>query len=406
MQSMSRRAWVYVFVFYTAGSAIFLLSFALARPAPPDWLVFGVLLALAGLAQLFKAEAPNHQLYHPAYIFLFSAVLLLDPFYFNVIVIVAHLAEWLKERLLDSPYLRDWYIQPFNIAMHIFLGNAARLVYLQVVSDPGDLTSLAALAGAVLAALLYVFLNHLIIGTVIFLARQVSLRELEILKLENLATDFIMLLVGYAGAILISIDIWLILPAMAPLFLIYRALSVPQLQQRANTDPKTGLWNAEYFVNALKVEMARSDRFTRPLTVVMADIDLLRNINNTYGHLAGDAVLVGVASILKASFREYDIVARFGGEEFAVLIPETAPATALERIESVRSRIEASEFVSPTTRQRIKATMSFGVAGINGGKMETDELLHCADIAVYAAKLSGRNQTCLYTDRLRETLSI
>jgi diguanylate cyclase (GGDEF)-like protein len=336
-----------------------------------------------------------------------SGALLLDPFLFNLMVIISHLAEWVKERWLKSKHLQDWYIQPFNMGMHILLGASVRLIYNWINPDPGDFTTWYALTGAILGAVVYVSLNHLIVGLVISLARTVSFKESGILDRESLAIDFMMLVIGYICAVLMSLNYWLIIPALSPLYLIYRALSVPQLKQQANVDPKTGLWNAVYFSKALEIEMNRAIRHERPLTVVMADIDLLRNINNTYGHIAGDAVLKGVADIFRASFREYDVIARFGGEEFSILIPETSARSAIERIESVRSKIEIAEFESPINhQQRIRATMSFGIAEMNGGKRSTKELLHCADVAVYAAKLNGRNQCCIYSDELLGVLNI
>jgi len=150
---------------------------------------------------------------------------------------------------------------------------------------------------------------------------------------------------------------------LLPLYPIYSTLKVPALERKTETDSKTGLFNASYFEHALASELKRADRFDRPLTVVMADLDLLRNINNTYGHLAGDEVLRGVANILKGSVREYDVVARFGGEEFAILIPETTPQQAYPRVESIRSSIERADFMVPTSVTPIQATMSFGVSG-------------------------------------------
>jgi diguanylate cyclase (GGDEF)-like protein len=130
----------------------------------------------------------------------------------------------------------------------------------------------------------------------------------------------------------------------------------------------------------------------------MADLDLLRNINNTYGHLAGDEVLIGVAKILKASVREYDIAARFGGEEFAILLPETTIQQAYERAEHIRKAIEGAEFMVPTNTSPIRATMSFGIACRESFSQITDEIIHNADTALYHSKLSGRNRAYAYTN--------
>jgi diguanylate cyclase (GGDEF)-like protein len=404
---MQKSAWAYIGFIYFAGATIVAASLLSINISSQNWLLFFIILAFTTLTQLLRVEAPTHQLYHPAYMFIMLGALLLHPLLFNLVVIISHLAEWIKERALRSKNLKVWYIQPFNIAMHILLGAAVRLIYTSINPNPGDLTSVLAILGAFLGAMVYVSLNHLIVGLVISLARRISFKGSGILNFESLTMDFSMLMLGYASAVLMSFNVWLLIPEIFPLFVIYQALSVPQLKLQANIDPKTGLWNADYFIKTLEIEINRAIRHERPLTVVMADIDLLRNINNTYGHIAGDAVLVGIADILRASFREYDVIARFGGEEFAIMIPETCAAIALERIESVRKEIEAAEFRSQINQQRrIRATMSFGIAEINGGGKDAKELLHCADVAVYAAKLNGRNQSCLYSIELSHVLDV
>lgn len=137
---------------------------------------------------------------------------------------------------------------------------------------------------------------------------------------------------------------------------------MPSLQQQTRIEPKTGLYNAKYFAEALETELERADCFDRPLTIVMADVDLLRNINNTYGHLAGDTVLIGIANLLREAVREYDVVSRFGGEEYAILMPETALSEALPLIERMRAAIDQAQFEISTSVTPLSATMSFGVA--------------------------------------------
>jgi diguanylate cyclase (GGDEF)-like protein len=143
-------------------------------------------------------------------------------------------------------------------------------------------------------------------------------------------------------------------------------------------------------------ELARSNRFDRPLSIILADLDLLRNINNTYGHLAGDEVLIGVSKAMKNAIRDYDVVCRFGGEEFAILLPETTLSHAYERAEILRKAIECIEFTVPTSVIPIHATMSFGVAHRENFSQSADEITHNADLALYHSKLSGRNRTFAY----------
>ena len=133
-------------------------------------------------------------------------------------------------------------------------------------------------------------------------------------------------------------------------------------------------------------------RFERPMSLIMADLDLLRDINNTYGHLAGDAVLRGIAQIFRAQLRHYDVPARFGGEEFSILLPETPPDQALEIAERIRRAVAEASFEVETSSEPIRATVSIGVAGFPKDATDANDLIHQADLAVYRAKLQGRNR--------------
>src|SRR5881296_695392 len=171
---------------------------------------------------------------------------------------------------------------------------------------------------------------------------------------------------------------WLIPFVVAPLVLIHRSLSVPQLQAEARVDPKTGLFNARHFAAALAEELGRAQRFERPMSLIMADLDLLRNINNTYGHLAGDAVLTGIADILRRHVRDYDVAARFGGEEFAIVLPETSLREAWRIAERIREATATTPIWAESVRQHVTVTLSLGVASFPAHGSDPDDLLHHA----------------------------
>ncbi|HEX9615936.1 MAG TPA: GGDEF domain-containing protein [Anaerolineales bacterium] len=394
---MTKKAWIYIGSILLLGLTLGVSALIRLELNYQPWPTYAIIFMLAITTQFFKSEAPTHQLYHPSLMFAFAGVLLMPPAWYTLMVLVAHALEWIKETCVQGEHLRRWYLQPFNISSHLISGLAAGLVYRTVNPVPSDLTSLPAVAGALLGGLAYVFLNHLMVGGALVLARGVSWKESGILGVENLSTDFVMLILGFVIANLMAVNLWLVIPALTPLYLIYRGLAVPILQQQANTDSKTGLWNAEYFKRVLETELSRAIRFSRPLTIVMADLDFLRNINNAYGHLAGDAVLIEVAKLLKEFFRDYDLIARFGGEEFSILMPETTPEGAFARIEAVREAIARAEFEAPITHARFNATMSFGLAGLANDIWTVKEMIHCADVAVYQSKIQGRNRTNIYS---------
>ena len=203
------------------------------------------------------------------------------------------------------------------------------------------------------------------------------------------ATQFAM---GASAALVWASNPYAIIFALSPLYLIHLTLQLPILQLRSETDSKTNLYNSRYFNARLEKELARADRANQSLSVVMADLDLLRNINNTYGHLAGDTVLITIADILKKQVRNYDTVARFGGEEFAIIMPETTPEKAFARVDEIRQAIESTPIEISTSSTPIHVTMSFGIAGRASAEQKQSEIVHNADLALYQAKQTGRNQ--------------
>jgi diguanylate cyclase (GGDEF)-like protein/putative nucleotidyltransferase with HDIG domain len=248
-----------------------------------------------------------------------------------------------------------------------------------------------ALAGLV-ASVVFVATNHLLLAAMMHFAERTRISKSELFTIESLSTDLILAALGVAFATLWLTNPWLILATVAPLVLIHRSLNVPALEEEARIDPKTGLFNARHFTAELREELARAQRFDRPMSVIMADLDLLRDINNAYGHLAGDAVLRGIAMVFQRELRDYDVPARFGGEEFAILLPETGPDQALEIADRIRRAVAASTFEVETSSEPITATISCGVAGFPKDGADVNELIHQADLAVYRAKLQGRNR--------------
>ena len=350
-------------------------------PHTPGWTTFVILGLIAAVAQLFVVRTPRNQSYHTTIVFLIPAAMLLPPELVAFMGLIQHIPEWLKNR-------SAWYIQIFNICNWTLSILAAYAAFHAVLGIDAGSDVQYAVAGIAAAASM-VAVNHILMAPMLHLARGHSIRESGLFSFPSLSTDLVLAMLGVAMAFFWSINPWLIPFAVAPLLLIHRSLSVPQLQEEARVDPKTGLFNARHFAAALNEELVRAERFERPLSLVMADLDLLRDINNTYGHLAGDAVLQGIAEVFRAQLRHYDVPARFGGEEFAILLPETPPEQAFEIAERIRRTVAASSFDVETSSEPIRATISIGVAGFPRDGADANELIHQADLAVYRAKLAG-----------------
>lgn len=161
-----------------------------------------------------------------------------------------------------------------------------------------------------------------------------------------------------------------------------------RLKHLASTDPLTGLANRALFFATADVEIKRMRRLSHPLAVVMVDIDFFKRINDTHGHDAGDAALSAFAKLCHGSLRGHDLAARLGGEEFALLLPETTPEEALALAE--RLRREVSELTIPGTEVRM--TISAGVSAVTPGEGSVEDALARADRALYGAKNGGRNR--------------
>ena len=167
------------------------------------------------------------------------------------------------------------------------------------------------------------------------------------------------------------------------------------LQYESAHDPLTALWNRGAIVGFLKNEVERQQRSSQPLGVMMADVDHFKKINDTYGHLVGDAVLKEVGRRLADGVRSYDSVGRYGGEEFLVIVPGCKAADLVTSAERLRSSIAESSF--ETSAGPLAVTLSVGAAsGSNDGlRQDIELLLRAADRALYVAKAEGRNRVAV-----------
>ena len=166
-----------------------------------------------------------------------------------------------------------------------------------------------------------------------------------------------------------------------------------QLVGMATHDQLTGLYNRHYLNDALSKKVAHAKRHSEPLSVIIVDIDHFKSVNDTYGHLTGDLILKAVGSAMQSGARKEDIAARFGGEEFIVLLDNCTAHDAQVKAEHLRSQIEA---LHP---EEIAVTASFGVAQLQQDTQRYEDLLKNADTALYIAKEEGRNRVVIYEEK-------
>jgi diguanylate cyclase (GGDEF)-like protein len=187
---------------------------------------------------------------------------------------------------------------------------------------------------------------------------------------------------------------------------IRRAFDLEQTRRMANTDGLTGLYNHRHLQERLQQEIVRTERYKRPLSVIMGDLDQFKGFNDAFGHPRGDELLIEVARTLRKLSRASDILARYGGEEFTLVLPETSAEDARVLAERVRQCVadldcgEAAGAKAPDpshTDPRSKVTLSLGVAAhVPGNSKEV--LIEAADAALYQAKRAGRNRVVVAGD--------
>ncbi len=168
------------------------------------------------------------------------------------------------------------------------------------------------------------------------------------------------------------------------------ALRVQRAEALSVTDDLTQLYNSRYLSQVLRRETKRASRSGRPLSLLFVDLDGFKTVNDTHGHLFGSRALVEAASVIRASARETDVVSRFGGDEFALVLPDTGSDGALAVGERIRERIAAYEFLN-TDGLNMRLTVSIGVATLPDVAVSAEALIQAADEAMYYVKDHGKN---------------
>jgi diguanylate cyclase (GGDEF)-like protein len=378
-------------------TAVVATAFSISRTeelATSEWRLALVLAAGAAVAQLFVVVTPGNQSYHMTPVLIVAAAILLPPPLIVLVAVFQHVPEWLKERY-------PWYIQTFNIANYALSGLATYVAF-DYVSARGDGLvpdeDLHLFLAGIAAAATFVVANHVLLALVLVFARGHTLRGTGLFSLQSLSTDFVLALLGVVFATIWLENPWLSALVLAPLVLVHRTLALPKLEAEARQDPKTELANARYFSETLAEALEKAERESEPLSLLLADLDLLRDINNAYGHLAGDAVLVGVAGVFRSHIRPEDTAARFGGEEFALLLPGMSAREAAAVAERIRVAVSDEPFEVDTSSEPISATISIGVASYPDDAATAQELIYRADVAAYRAKAQGRNRVAVSGD--------
>ena len=302
---------------------------------------------------------------------------------------------WGHQRLRHQ-HAKLFFLATFALSTWLLSGAAAHLVMMTTAGHTWGLPpALARALAIVVAILVYTSVNRATVyssyaswgglnGQTIVGGWDDNLLEMSTLCLGGLAS------------VAVVYEPWLTPLVLLPMILLQRGALIRELETVASTDSKTGLLNAIAWEQLALRELSRSARDSLNVAILIIDLDRFKAVNDIYGHLVGDVVLREIGRCLVAELRDYDVVGRFGGEEFVALLPDAGAAEAAVIAERVRARINTLQMsaLSPSTIVSQDSTLSasIGVACCPSDGTELQELLHAADAALYVAKNAGRNR--------------
>jgi diguanylate cyclase (GGDEF)-like protein len=329
-------------------------------------------------------------------IWLVAAVCCLPPLLVLGMVMLTRGQRWLA---FDRPAHRNW----FSAAAITLSACAASGVLLAAGHRPPPMTdvpgSLAELAVLAAVSIVYWVAQVLLVGSAIALTTTRPRLVDLVGDLELNAIDVATVCLGVLVSIALTHAPLVILFGVPVAVVLHRAILVRQFENDARQDAKTGLANTVHWRQIARKELTTAGRRSEGVGVLIIDLDHFKNLNDRYGHLAGDDVLRAVADALRAEVPDFDFVARFGGEEFSILVPGVHSQTSLlhtgDRIRRTLERLSVAVTGDQGDTAVVGVTASVGAAMFPDHALNLDDLLRTADTALYAAKRSGRNRTCL-----------
>jgi diguanylate cyclase (GGDEF)-like protein len=401
--------WLVAFIVTVVGVYALAVGFATRAASLPAHdllaLVF-LLLCIAATVELTKRAGENAGLIRDVYaVWELPIALLLPPVYALLVPIFRlALVQW---RIRRAPLHR----RVFSAAVVGLSYGAASLAFhgltdarFESVVSPGANTSAWILAVAAAALLQRVVNTALMLPALRGSDPGVSVREI-VFTHERVRNDVAELCVAVLVTFGVAFTLLTIVFALPFVTLLQRSLRHAQLLNASRIDSKTGLLNAGTWEREAASEVARAVRTRTPLALVLIDLDHFKAVNDAHGHLVGDQALRAISRTFKIFLRDYDLAGRFGGEEFALLLPHTGAADALRIAERMRAHIAEMPIASgdDPEAEPIRVTVSMGVAALGTtwdrttGSQLTD-LLAAADTALYRAKSGGRDRVCMITD--------
>jgi diguanylate cyclase (GGDEF)-like protein len=360
-------------------------------------IVFCVLLACnAATVELTRRSGEPEGVFKDVHTIWELPVIVLLPFVYALVMPIARLAL-AQCRVRRAPvYRRVFSAAAIGIAYGCASLAFRAFARLALGSSQGPERHVGAWLGVVTACFVIQWaVNQVLILTAIKTAEpQTNIRQ-TVFGGESLHNDVTELCVAVLATLAIAMSLLAVVIALPLVTMLQRSFRHSQLLKDARADSKTGLLNAATWERESTAEVARAVRTRTPLAIALLDIDKFKGINDTYGHMVGDQVIKEIAHSLNSLLRDYDLAGRFGGEEFALLLPQTRAVDAFRIAERVRASIAGLRIIAPGASggEKVHVTVSIGVAALDSGsRREFADLMAAADAALYRAKAGGRDQ--------------
>lgn len=357
--------------------------------------VFG---ALAATAHFWRSWLLNQQANYSTVVATLFALCIVLPRNWVAPVTILSWLPWIVLKQRTKP---TWPVEAlFNVSQAVLSALAGRTTFDRLIRlSPSPTVAVLA------AALVFLIVETGLVSAIVMFYKQIPLWQADTLKPRFLSTELLTLIVGAVSALLYLLDPLSLALIFLPLGYLQYLLEKLQDEKAAYVDAKTGLYNYKYIDERLPRELALAQETGVPLSIVFSDLDFLREINNNHGHLAGDIAIRHVGAILTKCTHDNHFVARFGGEEYVMVLPQVDHDQALHIAEQARALLAESPIAVGDSTLTI--TGSFGVASAPGDATTVRDLIHAADSAVYAAKAAGRNcvRSCRQSPPLGEGAS-
>ena len=406
---LRKRVVLYVLL-VEALAVVVVLASTLREPLDAKNGTLAVLLVLLGVVhtevatgvERLRRRVSGGSYFDLTSVWTFAAAILLPPALTAAVVTALYIHLSLR---VWGPLRVPVYRGVFSGATVVLAAAAGHLALDRTSGLPTGIDDIAGLGGMALAISVYLAVNSGLVGTVIALTTGRTKPVDLIGGWDDNVLETATLSLGALAAVALTTNRWLVVLVLPPLLVLHRAVLVRQLEEAASTDGKTGLLNAAAWHDRASRELRRAQRSRTAAGVLILDLDHFKAVNDAHGHLAGDEVLAAVAQAVRDEVRGHDLVGRFGGEEFVVLLPDLPAADAgrgelravAERIRRRVSRLDVATDTpdGPLTIRGLST--SIGGAAFPADASGLEPLMQAADAALYRAKRDGRNVVRLAT---------